>query len=383
MSRPRLGLTLFLWAVLGVRIQPAAGQSIDFQGQVSAWLTVPLESGRGIPAGVRYLPVFSFQMPVSASWNFDVEAAANAFSTVDFKSGWNSLKSEASLYRLWARLASDRFEARLGLQKIEFGSARLLRPLMWFDRIDPNDPLQMTDGVTGLLLKYTFQNNASVWAWGLAGNNDRKGWETFPTRTKTFEYGGRAQVPALGGEWGFAYHHRRLNSFSGLPSVNPAERESVPETRIGLDGYWDLGPGFWFEAVWTKQHFDVYPYRHQKAAAVGFENTFGLGNGLTVLAEHLVFQSSSDFWKADSSRSLSALSLDYPLGLLDRLRAMVYRDWTGGDWYRLLTWQRTTDHWSFFVIAFWNPDAYGLYGAPSGLNVFGGRGVYFMVAWNH
>jgi len=35
------------------------------------------------------------------------------------------------------------------------------------------------------------------------------------------------------------------------------------------------------------------------------------------------------------------------------------------------------------VIVFWNPDSYGLYGDPAAVNLFGGRGVYLMVAWNH
>jgi hypothetical protein len=370
-------------AVLGLFTAPLPAQETDFRGQVSGWLTIPLESGRGLPLGVRYLPVFSLKTPVSPAWNFDIEAAANVYSTIDAKSGWDSLKSDFKLYRLWARLVSDRFEARLGLQKIEFGSARLLRPLMWFDGVDPNDPLQLTDGVTGLLLKYTFQNNAAVWAWGLTGNNSRKGWESFPTRAETIEFGGRGQVPALGGELGLTLHHRRLDAFSGLIPMNVNEREGVPETRIGFDGYWDVGPGIWFEAVITKQNFAVSPFRFQKAFNIGLENTFAAGNGLTVLAEHLVFQSSPDFWEAGTTRSLSALSLDYPLGLLDRVHLMVFRDWTSGDWYRLLTWQRTYDRLSLFVIAFWNPETYGLYGGSSGANLFGGRGVYLMVAWNH
>ncbi|MHB8054301.1 MAG: hypothetical protein ACYDH3_03535 [Candidatus Aminicenantales bacterium] len=376
------GVFVFLPAFLAFSLALPA-QDIDFRGQVSGWLTIPLESGRGIPVGVRYLPVFSLKTPLSTAWNFDVEAAANIFSTVDAKSGWDSLKSDAKIYRLWARLTTDRFEARLGLQKIEFGSARLLRPLMWFDRVDPNDPLQLTDGVTGLLLKYTFQNNASVWAWGLTGNNARKGWESFPTRAETIEFGGRAQIPGLGGELGLTFHNRRLDAFNGLIPMAVNERESVPETRIGLDGYWDVGPGIWFEAVFTRQNFSVSPFRFQKAFNAGLENTFALGNGLTVLAEHLVFQSSPDFWKAGTNRSLSALSLDYPLGLMDHARLMVFRDWTGRDWYRLATWQRAYDRVSIFVIAFWNPPTYGLYGGSAGANLFGGRGIYFMVAWNH
>jgi len=382
MRFPGRELLILLPAFLALSV-PGFSQDTDFRGQVSGWLTIPLESGRGFPFGVRYIPTFSLKTPVAAAWNFDVEAAVNLYSSIDLKSGPDSLKSEIKPYRLWARMTTDRFEARLGLQKIEFGSARLLRPLMWFDRVDPNDPLQLTDGVTGLLLKYTFQNNAAVWAWGLTGNNARKGWESFPTRAETVELGGRAQAPALGGELAVTFHHRQLDAFGGLLPVGENEPASVPETRLGFDGYWDVGLGIWFEAVITKQNFSVSPYRLQKAVTVGLENTFAVGNGLTVLAEHLVFQSSPDFWRAGTSRSLSALSLDYSLGLLDRLRCMVFRDGGSGEWYRLLTWQRTYDRWSIFAVAFWNPETYGLYGGPAGMNLFGGRGIYIMVAWNH
>ena len=145
-------------------------QETALQGQASAWLSLPFERGRGVPAGLRYIPTFSLKMPVGAGWTFDLEASANAVFTVDASVGWGSRRTEIDPYRAWVRMTTDRFEARLGLQKIEFGSARILRPLMWFDRVDPNDPLQLTDGVTGLLLKYTFQNNAAVWGWGLTGN---------------------------------------------------------------------------------------------------------------------------------------------------------------------------------------------------------------------
>lgn len=361
-----------------------SAQETDLRGQLSAWLTIPFEKGRGLPTGLHYVPEFSLKMPVGTNWSFDLEASAHAFFTVDFSGGWGSRRTEVEPYRAWVRMTTDRFEARLGLQKIEFGSARLLRPLMWFDRVDPNDPLQLTDGVTGLLLKYTFQNNTAIWGWGLTGNHERKGWESFPTRgDASFEFGGRAQIPALGGELAVTFHRRRLDAFGGFLPAAPEEAPSVPETRLGLDGYWDLGPGVWFEAVLTTQDFAVSPYRFQKALNLGAENTFGLGHGLTVLAEHLIFQSSLEFGKRGLSRSLSAVSLDYPLGLLDRIRAVVFHDWSGGDWYRLLTWQRTTDRWSFNIIAFWNPKTYGLYGISSGSNLFGGRGVYLMVVWNH
>lgn len=358
-------------------------QTVDFRGQVSAWLGASFQRGRAIPAGLRYIPTFSMKTAVSPTWNFDVEAAANAFLSADLNAGLGSRRGEIKPYRLWARLTTDRFEARFGLQKINFGPAQLLRPLMWFDRLDPNDPLQLTDGVTGLLLKYTFQNNAGLWMWGLFGNSERKGWEAFPTRREIPEIGGRAQVPVLGGEIGATFHLRRLDAFHGLLPVDAAERTAVPETRLGLDGYWDLGPGIWFEATLTRQDFSVSPYRFQKALNVGFENSFAVGGGLHVLAEHLVFQSSLDLGKPGSTRSLSALSVDFPLGLLDRLRGVVFRDWTNGDGYHLLTWQRTYDRWSIFAIAFWNPDRYGLYGGSRESYLFAGKGFQVMLVWNH
>lgn len=66
-------------------------------------------------------------------------------------------------YRAWVRLSTNTFEARVGLRKINFGSATLFRSLMWFDRTDPRDPLRLTDGVSGLLLRDYAVNNTSLW----------------------------------------------------------------------------------------------------------------------------------------------------------------------------------------------------------------------------
>src|SRR6056297_139890 len=100
---------------------------------------------------------------------------------------------QISPYRLWAKLSGNQFELRAGLQKINFGSARMIRPLMWFDRMDPKDPLQLTSGVYGLLGRYYFLNNANIWAWALYGNNETKGLEIVPSVKNSFEYGGRVQ----------------------------------------------------------------------------------------------------------------------------------------------------------------------------------------------
>ena len=104
---------------------------------------------------------------------------------------------------------------------------------MWFDRIDPRDPLQLTDGVWALLLRYFFLNNANIWLWGLYGNDDVKGWEFLPTVKDDIEFGGRIQVPVPLGELGLSYHHRRADVNRGIDQLLLTLPRHVPRTRTG------------------------------------------------------------------------------------------------------------------------------------------------------
>jgi hypothetical protein len=362
----------------------APSQTKDLKGQLSLYLAGhdrPVAEGA---AGLRYIPSFSLKQEIGRGLALDAEVQANIFAAVQGPAFSGARTSgDVKPYRLWVRLSTDRFEARLGLQKINFGSAMLLRPLMWFDRLDPNDPLQLTDGVKGLLLKYTFRTNAGLWLWGLAGNDDLKGWETAPTRRPAPEFGGRLQIPALAGELALTFHHRRMDTRRSLVPLPPSEGESVPEDRLGFDGKWDVGAGLWIEAVLSRQGYASYPLKFQKTVNIGLDYTFVLGNGLHFLAEHLFVDASARLWSGGKSRSLTALTLDYPLGLLDRVRGMVFRDWSSGNWYRLVTWQRTYDNWSLIAIGFWNPDRYEIYTGRSGAALFAGRGFQVMVVFNH
>ena len=374
----------FVLAVLfALAIAAAAGTGLEFRGQLSFWLGGHDRPAAEGAAGLRYVPSFSLKHDPGSGWSVDAEVSVNAYGSAQGGSLAGLGTSGAfKAYRMWARLATSRFEARLGLQKINFGSALLLRPLMWFDRVDPNDPLQMTDGVKALLLKYTFADNTNVWLWGLYGNDETKGWEIAPTRRGAPEFGGRLQIPFGPGEVAVSYHHRRLDAERSLVAPPAGEAAAVPEDRLGLDGKWDLGLGLWFEAVWTRQGWIAASWRDQRAVTAGLDFTFGLGNGLHVLAEHMA----ADFGAAlgpNARRNLTALAADYPLGVLDRLKAVVYRDWTTNDFYRLLTWQRTYDKWSFSLIGFWNPDRYQIPGAPRGTNLFAGRGAQIMIIYNH
>ncbi|MBM3293168.1 MAG: hypothetical protein FJY82_01455 [Candidatus Aminicenantes bacterium] len=386
MTKTFRAASLLLGAVAAVGLavpSPAETRPVSLAGQVSGWASLQSRDGTEGIAGFRYIPTLSLAKSFP-KFSLDAEASVNVFGTLDLLSSDGS-RADGRLkpYRIWGRFSTSRFEARLGLQKVNFGSAALLRPLMWFARIDPNDPLQLTDGVTGLLLKYTFRNNANVWLWGLYGNDETKGWEAVPSRRTSPEFGGRVQTPVPAGEVALTFHHRRMDAARSLIPLPYGEDGRVPEDRLGLDGKWDIGPGVWFEAALIRQGWSFHPQKYQRMINVGADFTFGLGHGLHVLAEHLDFTASTGPWRGGTFRRLTALLADYPLGLLDRVRAVVFRDWTAGDWYRILTWQRTYDRWSFFLIGFWNPETYRVFTASGGGTSFAGKGLQLMVVFNH
>ncbi len=383
MMRRRFTAFLLL-GILSTLSRTELRAEFGFQGQLSFWLAFhdrPLSEGS---SGLRYIPGLSWKKTLGGGLTIDAEASANAYGAVQ-GSSFRDLGTSGKIkpYRVWVRFAGGRFEARLGLQKINFGSAMLLRPLMWFDSIDPNDPLQLTDGVYGLLFKYTFLNNANIWLWGLYGNDAASGWQTIPTLGKAPEFGGRIQVPSFSGEMALSFHHRRLDTGRSPEPLPPGEKGDVPEDRIGFDGKWDIGPGVWIEAGLTRQGFVRFPLKYQKALSLGLDYTFSLGHGLHLLAEHLEFDASSGAWTSGQTLSLTALTMDYPLGLLDRIQGVVFHNWTNGDWYRLATWRRTYDKWSFFLIGFWNPAQYRIYAGQRQGNLFAGKGFQIMAVFNH
>ena len=79
----------------------------------------------------------------------------------------------------------------------------------------------------------------------------------------------------------------------------------------------------------------------------------------------------------------SMLSLNYPLSLLDSITGMIYYDWTNHDWYRFVNFQKILDHWSLYLIGFWNPDQFQIYQNLSDTNLFAGMGFQIMLVINH
>jgi hypothetical protein len=365
-------------------INSASSQTLGLKGLLSGWITINTEDISRSQLGLYYIPEFSIKKSFSQNYSLDFDLSLNVNGTARFQSQDGALTSgEIKLYRMWGRFSSSQFEARLGLQKINFGSASLLRPLMWFDRLDPRDPLQLTDGVYGLLVRYYFLNNANIWVWGLYGNEDTKGWEFLSTKARSVEFGGRFQHPVGNGEMALTYHHRQIDPNQSLPGLDRAFDSSVPENRFALDGKWDIEIGFWFEGMLTHQQSEQLPYPWQKAVTIGFDYTFGLGNGLNLIGEYFVYTSSQEALGSGESMKFSALSMNYPLSILDSLSCIFYYDWKNKNLYSFLNWRRTYDQWIINVIGFWNPKRFQIYQGPAENNMFAGKGFQVIVIFNH
>jgi len=208
--------------------------SITLKGQLSTWLLYGSENELNIWAGTRYIPEINYTTKFANTKQLDFEASANVFGTIATNFS-DSVFTDAQIkpYRFWTRYSGKQFELRAGLQKLNFGSATILRPLMWFDGVDARDPLKLTNGVWGLLGRYYFLNNANIWLWTLYGNNDLRGWDILETNKNTPEIGGRIQLPLKNSEIGITFHNRTVNS-ANLQQIVPYFK-TISENKYGIE----------------------------------------------------------------------------------------------------------------------------------------------------
>jgi hypothetical protein len=152
MKTINLILLMFSFAILS-----NAQDTLIFKGQLSAYTHYNPTNELQLWTGGRYIPQLNYIINLPQKNLIDFEASANIYGNVGMEP-FSQFETDGNLkpYRAWARYSGKQFELRMGLQKINFGSAMMLRPLMWFDQVDPRDPLQLTDGVWGLLGKVLF-----------------------------------------------------------------------------------------------------------------------------------------------------------------------------------------------------------------------------------
>jgi len=370
----------FLIVFSGLFFLNVSFAKVNFKGQFSGTVVANQDRYKDQFIGMRYIP----ELFITTNSNFDFDISLNSYSNYygtslsDYQT-----ESKVKMYRLWLRYSQEQYEIRFGLQKINFGPALLLRSLMWFDRTDQRDPLQLTDGVWGLLLRYYFLNNANIWLWTLYGNNKTKGWEIFPTAKTVPEYGARIQLPLIGGELAAIAHFRKAQLGKKFILNQGIKSSNFHETRWALDGKWDVGVGIWFEAATVHQHEGTIPLNYQTMITIGSDYTFPIGNGLHLLGEQFQLKYSNKIFRNGEKLDFSAILFDYPLGLIDQIFGFVYYDWKNKDFYRLFRWQRTYDNWSWHLMVFWNPERNQLPGEMNSQMVFSGKGLMLIAVLNH
>jgi hypothetical protein len=354
-----------------------------FKGQVDAYAGLNFATPVQLQSGARFIPTLSIGKNINNNLKFDSEISFDSYLNYQYSGSGNyASDSKIKPYRLWVRLSTQRFELRAGLQKINFGSASMLRPLMWFDHIDPRDPLQLTDGVYGLLGRYYFQNNANAWLWVLLGNDKTKGWETVPSARKVPEFGGRMQFPVSKGEVAISYDHRTANLAGVLAPVLIHGSSVYPEDKIGLDGKWDIGPGVWGEYSLTHSSPDsAYFKPWTKLFTLGIDYTFSFGNGLYVASEFFRYSSAGEIFNSGINQTFTSLTVNYPIGI-NKIGSIIYYNWTNNSWYRFINLQRQSDNWTYYLFLFWNPENFAIYNNISGNNMFSGKGIQFMAVFN-
>ena len=319
----------------------------EFKGQLSLSYNYNSSNKRGT---LRYIPDILFKHTISKDSLWDINISANIYGK--YKSpATDHFSSQAKIYRLNAQLKTLQSDVRIGLQKINFGSAVILRSLRWFDQLDPTDPLGLTEGVIGVRYRRFFLNNTNIWIWGLYHNKKPKGHEIVATQKNTPELGVRLEFPLTMGELGFSFHGRQTQTLDFTKEI---------ERRLAIDGKFDLTFGIWYEYVVIHDEW--------VSLTLGADYTFGIGHGLHILVEHLIKE----------KLPTSAIQANYPTSMLDTLSFLKIYSWTQKQGIHYLNWIRTYDNLSFNLGVFWAPKQTMDYGAR-----FSGHGVQAAVTIHH
>lgn len=340
---------------LGVLIFSSSGypQQWDLRGQLSFSVNAsndPSAERSNIDQLIGYIPTLSVYPEQSLFEGIDFEAALNLNVQFDgfFGSGNKGTDGSSEFHRLWVRYSSESVEFRYGLQKIAFGPGLILRPLRWFDSLDPKDPTGQTDAVTSARFRYFGKHDVTYW-----------GWAVHPENSELFSPGGRIELPVpVVGELGLTYHHRpgyegdKIPDNSGMPFVH----QSSQEDRYGIDIRADVVIGIWAEAVVAKSSGGNPFYRIDRSVyMIGGDYTLSVGNGLYLLAEHMFDRVESKFLRTQFNREFTAFMMNYPIGIFDQVALIFEYDWDGDRMFNFLKISRTYDNLTVNLILFDNP----------------------------
>ncbi len=367
---------LIILLIVNAAVLPAQ-ISLDFSGQSSSLLNYQLRADKPFLYASQNIITGDYSYRIDSLRKWTLHTSGNFNILIDDDFGWRDISFDFNSYRFWLRYTTKRMEWRLGLQKIEFGSASILRPLQWFNQIDPRDPLQLTNGVWGVLGRYYFKNNANIWLWSLYDNEGLKGFEFYESLPTVPEFGGRFQYPIPKGEWAVSYHHRKASV--SIPTKSTIESR---ENRIGMDVKWDLGLGLWIEAMHVWMNEEIGPLRHSSFVTLGSDYTFGIGKGLNVSMEYMFLNFQDSFLGSGTSNHFVAVLLNYPFSLFDQLSCFANYG-IGTDVFSIfLNYEHQFSKIRLFGMLFYNSSDYSGINQNELVYNFSGPGARIMAVYN-
>ena len=348
-------------------------QSFSLKGQL--WGSVihgddPPVGRSSFETTLGYIPMLSLSRDLSINRFVDLEWGYRMGKAY---AGDYANSSIEEPYRLWLRYSSDQIEARLGLQKIAFGPAMVLRSLAWFDTIDPKDPTGQTEAVEAFRLRLFPTSSLALWLWSI--NNDQD----------TLSYGGRAELSTSIGEWGLTYYQdpTELGQSVGQFPIFI----SGPHQRAAMDYRYDGYFGFWFEGVGifadSKQDVELNRFT---LLTLGADYTIPVGSGMLIMAETMKINGSSTAEDISSDQTYTALMASLPINMLHQLMFIAQIDWDNNHMYNNLRWGVTYDRFSLNFILSISPRRgdYNIATEYLPKTVAGfGTGLQFMLIYNH
>ncbi len=341
-------------------------QDFDFNGQITANHIYSYNKHSENFSSLRFIPrLASSALYLSENWFIDFDLSGLFFINSDY----NGTQHEAKLFRGKIRIANDQYEIRGGLQKINFGPARMLRTLRWFDSVNPADPTGFTEGVYGIKARYSSMNNSIYEIWSLYGNEKRKGIEQTETAGKKPEFGGRILLPLGAGETG-AVFHTRTESLNGL---------DFREYRYGFNFRYEYEVGAWIEAMAADNRKNPYTPAYNNMITTGMDYTFGMGNGLYTLAEHMLSSSGNNAGEFSNTVNITAMLATYPWSLFDSFSLYSWYLWNINEGAVQLQWQQTYDTF-YFNIALFHFPGHNILAENSGYTK--GNGISLIVNYN-
>ena len=312
-------------------------QKFSMKGQF--WINTEFRNNDNYQIG--YIPTLATYYKFSQNNIIDLEWAYHFSRTYNS----NSLKFQNErTYRGWVRYIYKSIEFRLGLQKIVFGPAQILRPLAWFDNIDIKNPTGHTRGVEAFRIKYFFSNDLSIWAW------------IIKEESNNMTYGGRSELSTSLGEWGLTIH-RDTSIESKLVS-----QFSIPisgsHSRLGLDYRYDGLLGFWFEGSnYYIEKQNNYNNDNYSLMTIGLDYTIPVGTGLHVLMEN--YRSTGWLNSSNTNQNILAIMANLSIGMFHQIMVISNFDWDDKNIYNYLQWSSIYDRFSINCMASINPSEVG------------------------